>query len=83
MGLYGGSNADRTGPYNFRDLVVNRYPDAVRKYLNKSVSEVKWGRRINHPDVMRLISVEDVLEKVELALGLNLSGQQLSQNRNK
>lgn len=68
IGLYATSNPERTGPYNNREFVVNRYPDAVRKYLGKSVDEVRWGQRVRAPDAMLLLSVEDVVARVDLCL---------------
>jgi heptosyltransferase I len=65
LGLYATSNPDRTGPYLSRDLCVNRYPDAVRQYLGKDVSDIRWGRRVRHPAAMALISVEDVFGKID------------------
>ena len=65
MGLYATSNPARTGPYLSRDLTVNRYPDAVRQYLGKSVEELRWGRRVRHPEAMQLITIEDVTGKID------------------
>lgn len=65
IGLYATSNPDRTGPYNQREYVVNRYPDAVRKYLGKQVDEVRWGQRVRHPDAMDLITVDDVTVRLD------------------
>lgn len=65
IGLYASSNPDRTGPYVSRELTVNRYPDAVRKYLGKSVDQLRWGRRVRAPDVMSLITVADVTQKLD------------------
>ena len=65
IGLYASSNPDRTGPYVARELTVNRYPDALERYLGKSVNQVRWGRRVRHPDAMRLIEVADVTAKVD------------------
>jgi len=65
IGLYATSNPDRTGPYLCRDLTVNRYPDAVRKYLGKDVDELRWGQRVRHPDAMDLITIEDVSGKID------------------
>ncbi len=64
LGLYATSNPDRTGPFASRDLTVNRYPDATMKYLGKSVDQLRWGQRVRHPDAMDLITVEDVVEKI-------------------
>lgn len=68
IGLYATSNPDRTGPFVSRRLTVDRYPDAVEKYLGKSVDDVRWGRRVRHPDAMDLIEVEDVTSKLDLVL---------------
>ena len=68
VGLYAGSNPARTGPYHYQDLVVNKYPQAVEKFLGKKCREVKWGKRVNHPEVMKLIQVGDVMEKIDDAM---------------
>jgi heptosyltransferase I len=69
IGLYATSNPDRTGPYLRREFVVNAYPEAVRKWLGKSVDEVRWGQRVRAPDAMDLIRVEDVIDRIDAALG--------------
>ena len=69
IGLYATSNPDRTGPYANRDLTVNRYPDAVRRYLGKDVDALRWGQRVRHPDAMELIEVSDVIRKIDEFFG--------------
>ena len=64
VGLYATSNPARTGPYLSRHLTVNRYPDAVRRYLGKSVGDIRWGRRIQHRDAMALVTTDDVIGKI-------------------
>ncbi len=65
IGLYATSNPARTGPYVSRELTVNRYPDAISRYLGKNVRDLRWGQRVRHPDAMDLIAVSDVIEKVD------------------
>lgn len=65
IGLYATSNPDRTGPYVSRELTVNRYPDAISRYLGKNVRDLRWGQRVRHPDAMDLISTDDVIEKID------------------
>ena len=65
IGLYATSNPGRTGPYLSGDLTVDRYPDAVREYLHRDVAEIRWGRRVRHPDAMDLISVDDVTARID------------------
>ncbi len=65
LGLYAGSNPERTGPYASRELTVNRYPEACSKYLGKSVDQLSWGQRVRNANVMSLISVDDVVAKID------------------
>jgi heptosyltransferase I len=65
IGLYATSNPDRTGPYLSRELCVNRYPDAVERYLGKRVEDIRWGQRVRHPDAMELITTSDVIGKID------------------
>lgn len=60
IGLYATSNPDRTGPYFCRQWVVNRYPEALHKFNNKTPETIRWGTRVRHPDAMGLIQVDDV-----------------------
>jgi heptosyltransferase I len=66
VGLYATSNPKRTGPYNSQKFTINRYPDAIRRYLGKNVDDVRWGQRVRDPDAMDLIKVDDVVEKIDL-----------------
>ena len=69
IGLYATSNPDRTGPYRSRDLVVNAYPEAVRQFLGKEVSELRWGQRVRDPAALDLITVAEVCARIDQALG--------------
>ena len=65
IGLYATSNPERTGPYLSRAFTVNRYPDAVRTYLGKEAGDIRWGRRVRHPEAMSLITIDDVIGKID------------------
>lgn len=78
LGLYATSNPDRTGPYASRELTANRYPDAARKYLGKSVDELRWGQRVRHPDAMDLITVADVVGKIDSFFDLDGTAEHLA-----
>ena len=69
IGLYATSNPLRTGPYVSRQLTVNRYPDALEKFTGKTVDEVRWGRRVRHPDAMDLITCDEVCRKIDRVFG--------------
>ncbi len=68
IGLYAATNPERAGPYNYMDLVVNRYPQALRKYYELEVGDAPWGKRIQNDECMRLITAEDVTRKLDKAL---------------
>lgn len=65
VGLYASSNPGRTGPYLSREWTVDKYPEAVRRAFGKPVEAVRWGRRVRDPDVMELITVDDVTRKID------------------
>lgn len=64
IGLYAVAPSKLSGPYRSQSLVIDKYSEAVERYLNCSSTEVGWGKRVHHPDAMSLISVDQVLEKV-------------------
>ncbi|MEL7023852.1 MAG: glycosyltransferase family 9 protein [Pseudomonadota bacterium] len=69
IGMYATSNPGRTGPVRNPEYTVNRYPDAVQRYLNRSVDNVRWGRRVRHPDAMLLIDTQSVEQQIDRILG--------------
>lgn len=78
VGLYATSNPERTGPYMYQDLVVNRYPDAVRSEFGCKVEELAWGQRVRSKEAMNLISMQDVMEKLKTALQI----QKMAKSKN-
>lgn len=71
VGLYATSNKDRTGPYRSRQHCVDRYPDALQRFMGTTVAQVPWGARVRHPEAMDLITVEDVTTKLDAALAVS------------
>lgn len=65
VGLYAVASPAWCGPYASRKFVVNRYPDAVMKFLGKDPLTTPWGLRVHHSGAMSLISVDDVLKKIK------------------
>jgi heptosyltransferase I len=61
IGLYGHSNPDRTGPYLFRQYVVEVYHQSLLEQRGKTAAELKWGSRVKGADIMQKISVEAVI----------------------
>ena len=65
IGLYAMSNPKRSGPYNSDEWLINKYDQALKVFMDKSPTEVKFGQKIKHPEAMGLIKTRDVIENVE------------------
>ncbi len=65
IGLYATSNPERTGPYRWREITVNRYPDAVDAEFQQKPEDLPWGKRVRSPEAMALITVEDVTTRLD------------------
>ncbi len=68
IGLYASTNPDRAGPYLSPELVVNRYPEAVREKYQTDATSVTWGSRVRDAGTMELITIEDVEKKLDSAI---------------
>ncbi len=68
IGLYAGSNPERTGPYLNRQYMINKYPEALQRYANKTIEQARWGERVRNPEVMDLIAVKDVADMLDTLL---------------
>ena len=64
VGLYAVAPSWLSGPYRFRELVVDRYEQAVRQILNKDPAQVPWGTRVHSNKAMFFIEVKDVLDSL-------------------
>lgn len=67
IGLFATSNPERTGPCTDRWL-INRYPEAVQRYLGQSVDAVRWGRRVRVRAAMELITEADIVAQIGAVL---------------
>jgi heptosyltransferase I len=68
VGLYAATWARRSGPYRYLDLCVDRYAEAARQFRGKAPEELRWGHRIEEPGVMDLVTVDDVIDRLDAAL---------------
>jgi heptosyltransferase I len=64
IGLYATSNPLRTGPYLNQKYVINKYNEAMLRFLNREANDIKWGERVRDKDAMKLISLNDVKNKI-------------------
>jgi heptosyltransferase I len=67
VGLYATSNRHRTGPYFSQQLVVDKYPEAVAREFGRPIETLRWGQRVRDPAAMSLITVADVVAKLDAA----------------
>ena len=65
LALHACTDGDRCGPYSDLRWTVNRYAEAAEKFLGRPVDQVRWGRRIEFPGVMDLVTVDDALERFD------------------
>ena len=65
LGLHAASNPRRSGPYYSGRWCVDQYDAAARKYLKRSADQIRWGTKIEQPGVMDLITVEQVIDKLD------------------
>lgn len=68
IGLYAVASPKLTGPYQRLEYCVDRYPQAVQKFLGKDPQQLPWNTRVHHPEAMSLITVNDVMQQLEKVL---------------
>lgn len=68
VALHAVTSADVSGPYPYRHLAVDCYPEAITRVLHKTASTNVWGTHAHGKDTMCLIAVDAVLAKLELVL---------------
>ena len=65
IGLHGGSNYQRSGSYQYSDLVVDVYPQACQDIYGKPIDQLKWGIKAEREGVMARIQVTDVCSAID------------------
>jgi heptosyltransferase I len=65
VALHAVTNPSISGPYTFRHLAVNRYPQAIEEVLGIPFEETIWGTQVHDAAAMKLITVDDVLDKLK------------------
>ncbi|MFC1747698.1 glycosyltransferase family 9 protein [Pseudomonadota bacterium] len=69
IGLYACTNPDRARPYLDAELVVSKYPDAIKDKHGKEVAELPWGTRVRDEGTMERITPGDVITKLDALFG--------------
>ncbi|CEG62050.1 glycosyltransferase family 9 protein [Legionella micdadei] len=65
VALHAVTSANVSGPYTFRHLAVDCYPEAVTTVLNKTAETTIWGTHAHGEETMKLVKVDAVLTKLE------------------
>lgn len=65
LGLYAATDCNRSGPYSSRDLCINEFPTAARRFHNCEATSLRWGKHIHVDGVMDLVRPEAVIEKLD------------------
>lgn len=68
IGLYAATNPQRSGPYYSRQWSVDRYAAAAQRFLGRSAASLPWTTKIERPGVMDLITVADVIDRLDALL---------------
>ncbi len=65
VGLYAATWSRRSGPLGSLSHCVDRFPEAARRFAGKEPEQLRWGKRLEQPGVMNLITPEAVCEKLK------------------
>ncbi len=68
VGLYAATWSRRSGPLGSLDHCVDQFPEAARKFTGKPPEQLRWGKRLEKPGVMDLISIAAVKRQLEQLL---------------
>lgn len=60
LGLFACTDRERCGPYSDLRHSVNHYDEAARKFLGKPAAALRWGKRVEFPGVMDLVTAAEV-----------------------
>lgn len=65
IALHAVTSSDVSGPYAYRHLSVDCYPEAVQTILKKTPETNVWGTHAHGSETMKLVSVDAVIAKLE------------------
>ena len=64
IGLHAATTAKRSGAYNYQNLAVDCFNQAVLQFLKKSPDAIRWGSQVKCKGTMDLITVDAVKDKI-------------------
>lgn len=66
VALHAVTSSNVSGPYPYRHLVVDCYPQAVCCVLQKTPETIAWGTHAHGEQTMSLVTVDAVIKKLEI-----------------
>ena len=70
VALHAVTSPEVSGPYIYRHLAVDCYPEAVKTVLKKTLETKRWGMQAHGNDTMKLIGVAAVIAKLDEVLAV-------------
>jgi len=68
VALHAVTSSAVSGPYIYRHLAVDHYPEAVVKVLGTTMEKNVWGTHAHGKDTMKLVNVDEALSKISQVL---------------
>jgi len=65
VGLYAVTRPEYIGPYNQLQNCINIYAQSAQTFMHKSAEKLPWQKKISSLEAIKLISVEQVLNKID------------------
>jgi heptosyltransferase I len=65
IALHAVTSSAVSGPYIYRHLAVDHYPEAVVNILKKTPETNTWGTHAHGDDTMKLVKVDEVIKRFE------------------
>src|SRR5699024_5583497 len=69
VGLYAATWARRSGPIDSLAHTVDMFPEAAHQFMGCEPDQLRWGKRIEKPGVMDLITPGMVIQKLKALFG--------------
>lgn len=72
IALHAVTSADVSGPYTFRHLAIDCYPEAVTSVLKKTQETNIWGTHAHGETTMELVSIDAVIKRLDEFFSISL-----------
>ena len=73
IGLFAPTSSLITGPYFSKEGMIDKHSEVLLRFATKKEQSLGWNVRIYHKDAMALITVDEVLQKIDTFLSTGQS----------